>query len=379
MRIGMFKKNQSLALLFFTHVIFGSENLPVIRLAPPRIEQEYIDKHVTCIRPGRNGRFNLAAEIKDNTLLVHNYGASGAGWTLLFGLVQESINQLESMIEKNPIYQNQPVCVIGAGCMGLLTAILLQERGYNVRIVAEQIEDLTSHTAGGFFSGNSSLKNAKTVQEKNFVGNVWIESYNFYKSIAQGLHPLFSKDCARFIPYFVGKNTESYIEFYVGLGLMQPPLPVIIDFGTGTQREMKQYSTFFIDVLKMMERMHDLIDQKNIDIQQQFVASFDDVPESIIFNCSGLGSKELAGDDQVLPVQGHLIMLKNQPTLEYVIYEEFESVDQNGNVIEDYFYYIPKEQGLLGGTFIKHEGSLTSNHHEFARILDRAADYFGVK
>ena len=78
--------------------------------------------------------------IKNGKLIIHNYGQGGAGWTFLFGCVNESIRLFQ---QKNI---NNPVCIIGAGCYGMLTAINLKLLGYNVKIIAKDIlKDLSKN------------------------------------------------------------------------------------------------------------------------------------------------------------------------------------------------------------------------------------------
>ena len=49
-----------------------------------------------------------------------------------------------------------------------------------------------------------------------------------------------------------------------------------------------------------------------------------------------------------------------------------------GTPRDELIYYAPKESGILGITFLRGQDSLTANHHEFDRLLQRCKDFFGT-
>jgi hypothetical protein len=113
---------------------------------------------------------------------------------------------------------------------------------------------------------------------------------------------------------------------------------------------------------------------------QKEVHSFDDSNDSLIFNCAGMGAKKLTDDKRIIPVQGHLISLKNQPSLEnvqYMINVKVVMVNAQGKARDELIYYAPKEEGILGITFIRGQDSEDANQHEFDRLLERCRDFFG--
>ena len=63
------------------------------------------------------------------------------------------------------------------------------------------------------------------------------------------------------------------------------------------------------------------------------------LPERLVFNCTGLGSRDLFGDQALHPVRGQLAILLPQPEIRYAF------AGQAG-------YMFPRADGiLLGGTF----------------------------
>lgn len=373
----MFKKSLSLLSLLFSIYCFASSEIPVVHLTPPKIGPEFIAEDILCKRPMRNGCFKVAAEIQHEKLIIHNYGAGGSGWSLLFGLVRSSIEQFEKMVNQNPQFANQPVRIVGAGCMGLLTAVLLKLKGYNVEITAKDLTRLASHNAVGILGPIAHNINP---EEQDFFNTISVNAYKEWAMIAKGEHPLFN-DGGVHMPIFVGKTTDAGLEHYVQKGLIDQPQEVIVDFGNGKRYNMLKYITLFIDTKKMMGKLHTLIDKLEIKVTQAVVESFKEIKEAVVFNCSGLGARELAEDRDVVPVVGHLLMLKNQPPmkeLQYIIDTTVHSMNDLGQEIEEYIYYAPKGQGILGGTFIKGTEATRNLNHHFSRLTERSMNYFGT-
>lgn len=80
-------------------------------------------------------------------------------------------------------------------------------------------------------------------------------------------------------------------------------------------------------------------------------------------------------------MQGHLISLQNQldPTqLHYMINVKVVMTDEHGNKRDELIYFAPKEDGILGITFIRGPRALQPNPHEFDRLLERCQNFFGI-
>ncbi len=220
------------------------------------------------------------------------------------------------------------------------------------------------------------------------VNEVCIESCKIYTQIAQGTHPDFPTG-ARFLPAYFSGRDNSDLELFVAQGLINPAKDVIVDFNNGKRHPMVAYKCPFIDTPSMMQQLTNFLKQRNVTFRKQKVATIDDLSEPIVFNCTGLGSRELAQDDTVYPVQGHLIMLKNQrpENLQYMV----EFVAERNKITDDGFpiaracYLFPKrlvdaaedEVGIVGGTFIQHAQADTPHLEEFARVLTIVRNFFG--
>jgi D-amino-acid oxidase len=350
--------------------------LRTVHLTPPQLSPEHIAEKITCIRAHRERIFNTQTTLQDNKLICHNYGQGGAGWTFLFGCVNESIRQFEQKLQEHEHLQNQPITIIGAGCYGLLTAITLKRMGYAVRIVAKETEGLSSHKAAGFFFPRA--RKCSTEEEIAIFSTRGIESYRTYQQIIAGTHP-FIKAGPKLLPAYYGLDIDPGFAPYIAQNLVAAPEKVIIDFATGNQYQALEYHLVFIDAAQMMQELHRATRELRIPTIQQEIKKFTDIPESIIFNCAGLGARELTTDKRIVPVQGHLITLKDQPMeqLQYMINMKVAQQSPRGYLRDELIYFAPKCSGILGITFIRGEDSPTANQHEFDRLLERCKTYFG--
>jgi glycine/D-amino acid oxidase-like deaminating enzyme len=341
----------------------------VIKLTPPLLSDDHIDQKISCIRPHRERIFNISREHKDGKTIFHNYGHGGAGWTFLFGCVNESMRQFQAA----GIDKNKKICVVGAGCYGLLTAIELARAGYSVRIVAKETQNISSDKAAGFFFPRWR-KSSSALEITEFT-RLGLESYATYLDIIKGTHP-FMKTGAQLLPAYYHPEIDPGFAPYIKHGLMSLPQETTIDFSNGKQYSALQYTTVFIHTNQSMALLKELRHSLGIGLDLQEISSFDDVEESIIFNCAGFGAKTLVPDARMIPVQGHLITLRNQPieSLQYMINTRETGIYTRNNLI----YFAPKGQGVLGITFLRNQSDIHANTHEFERLLMRCRDFFGT-
>ena len=352
-------------------------NRKVIKLTPPIISIDHIKEKITCIRGHRERIFNVSSQIQDGKLILNNYGQGGAGWTFLFGCANESIRQFEENLENNNSYKNKPITIIGAGCYGLLTAITLSRMGYMVKIIAAATDDISSLKSAGFFFPRH--RKCSTEEEKNIFKKMGLESYVTYKNIISGNHD-FIKIGPKILPAYFAIDIDPGFGPYIEENLVDKPEKVIIDFGNSKTYDALEYKIIFINSSIIMQELYRNIKELNIEIIKKEVNNFNEIPEEIIFNCSGLGSKVLAQDKRIVPVQGHLITLKNQPIdqIQYMINFKVTQLNPAGKPRDELIYFAPKESGVLGVTFIRGQDSLTANPHEFDRLLQRCQDFFGI-
>ncbi len=297
------------------------------------------------------------------------------------------VGLLEQTLPGNALPGGTFVTIIGAGALGLYTAYELVQKGCVVTVVAASFDNLTSHNAGGLLAP-VSMDNAPELQP--VIDKIGIDAYLFYKAIAQRQPGFPFQKGAVIVPTYFRTREESGLEPYVGK-VMQPAKEVTLDFGTGITQDMMSYDDgIFIDTAIMMESLTTYLKQQGVTFIKQRVGSFEELADTYIFNCTGLCLSELYKDDQMVPVQGHLIMLtdQNPQDLQYMAltYGEY-FIDESGNTGKRSFYMFPKQLagtgvndvGVIGGTFIEGATPSTPNLAEFDRMIQGAKDFYGIK
>lgn len=357
-------------------------------MEPLKLDDAHLGKRVTCYRPMREGSPRMDIIKLNNKIIANNYGHGGAGWTLAPGSASYVVSLVEKEIKQNQYSKKEPITVIGAGAMGLFSTLALVEKGYkNITLVAENFEDLTSHKAGGLF-GVASMNN--DLEMTKLIDKIAIESAIFFKNIANQKNKNF-KEGVRIIPSYFENREDSELESYVGV-VIEPAKDVILDFGNGVTRKMVVYDdNIFMDTEKLMILIKDFLKDK-VKFVKKKVENFAEIKDKIIINCTGNGAKQLSGDDKMISVQGHLIMLKNQDlkNMNHMlsIKGKFgEHKTKAGADVKRSFYAFPKptvggnknDIGVIGGTFIENTDSSTPNEEEFDILIKRARDFYGIK
>ncbi|HEY0116369.1 MAG TPA: FAD-dependent oxidoreductase, partial [Allosphingosinicella sp.] len=90
------------------------------------------------------------------------------------------------------------------------------------------------------------------------------------------------------------------------------------------------------------------------------------LPEGLIFNCTGLGARDLFGDSDLRPARGQYAMLLPQPEIQYAF------TGRAGHMF-------PRPDGIyLGGTFELDEWSTEPRQAAIDRIIASHARLFGA-
>jgi hypothetical protein len=94
------------------------------------------------------------------------------------------------------------------------------------------------------------------------------------------------------------------------------------------------------------------------------LASVQKLPQSLVVNCTGLGSRALFADNELTPIRGQLTFLLPQPEVDYA-------------VLPDDLYMFPRTDGiLLGGTHERDNWSLEPDEATKHRILSQHQEIF---
>ncbi|HVX01075.1 MAG TPA: FAD-dependent oxidoreductase [Candidatus Babeliaceae bacterium] len=383
-------------LIIALFTVWCTENfaeLEIRSIRPPRLETSHLGKRILCHRPMRCGSPDMSVKfvtIKGANpqvkIVATNAGHGGSGWTLGPGCAAYVNNMLINYPESRDLNHDTPITIIGAGALGLFTAYDLVQRGYaNITVMAEKFDNLTSHNAGGLLAP-VSMDNDPEMQV--IINQIGIDAYKFYAEIAKSDGSSLFNGGAVIVPTYFLNREDSGLEPYVDI-VMKPAKDVVLDFGNGTMRQMVVYDDgIFIDTAKMMASLRSYLESRVVFIQQK-ITDFAQIADKYIINCTGLGSRELNHDAEFIPVQGHLIMLKDQDPadLQYMILVYFgEYIVADGQKVKRSFYIFPKKLagsdafdiGVIGGTFIEGATDETPNAQEFDILIQGARDFYGV-
>jgi hypothetical protein len=121
------------------------------RLVPLRVSVNELIDVKCCLRPFRPQGCRLDAEQFGDTLVVHNYGHGGSGWSLSWGSAEIAVGKAMSALPTE-------IAVIGCGVVGLTAAIQAQRAGAKVTIYAREMFPRTrSVRASGTWSPDARI------------------------------------------------------------------------------------------------------------------------------------------------------------------------------------------------------------------------------
>jgi D-amino-acid oxidase len=329
--------------------------LPRVRVSPDRIIGELVG-----LRPFRPGGFVLRPEAIDGKLVIHNYGHGGCGLGLSWGTSQLAV---EAALEA----ESRDAAVLGCGAVGLATGILLQRHGFRVTIYARDLPpNTTSNIAGGlwspyFIGDEDSLTPAFQEQFKAAARH----AHRHFRSLVGSPYGVRWADS-----YFTADRRDELPRFNDDLSNL---FPRVADFDPGghpfPRRHARRAGTMLIQTpryLRAIEQDFRTAGGRIVVCEFRNVKQVLELPESTIVNCTGLGSRELFGDTELIPAKGQMTILLPQPEI-----EDFLAIDGEA------LYMIPRDDGvLLGGSFERNVRDLSPNPGETRRIFQGHSAFF---
>jgi len=337
------------------------------RFAPVKVARERVIREVVGLRPYRPGGFVVEGQRFGSKFLVHNYGHGGGGVTLSWGTASLAVDLARDFL----IARRRPAtparfAVLGCGVSGLSTALLLQRRFQNgpgtVTIYAKDLPpDTTSNIAGAWWAPtsvyepqaatskfNEQFRQACRISNRSFqllvgaeYGVRWIDTFELSRQ---------ESSLTRELPggndlYFqleTHRDPENYFGF-----------PFVL-----------QYSTMLIEPsIYLSALLRDFYIAGGRVVVKEF-RSREEIArlrEAVIFNCTGLGSRALFGDEELTPVRGQLEVLLPQPEIDYCYLSSG--------------YMFPRRDGIiLGGTWDHDDWSLKPDPEQAADILQGHAE-----
>jgi D-amino-acid oxidase len=329
---------------------------PSLRLPPVRVSAHRVIRTVAGLRPFRPSGFVVRTQRLDDLPVVHNYGHGGGGITLAWGSSQLAADRVAELDVRH-------VAVLGAGILGLTSARILQDRGYRVTIHARDLPpDTTSNVGGGQWS-------PFTVHDNSQASSAYMDRF---EAAARRSH--------RYYQTLVGAGYGvRWVDNYsLRSGPSSPPTgrlsdlyPNRVELGPGEHPFPTPYvvrhSTMFIEPGVFLPAVTRDFHLRGGEIRvREFhdPAELRDLGVDAVVNCTGLGSRALFGDDELMPIKGQLVILLPQPEVDYLLL--------GGGA-----YMFPRSDGIvLGGSQERGEWSLEPTPEVVERILEQNREIF---
>uniref|UniRef100_A0A8D8R5Z8 D-aspartate oxidase n=1 Tax=Cacopsylla melanoneura TaxID=428564 RepID=A0A8D8R5Z8_9HEMI len=233
---------------------------------------------------------------------------------------------------------NYKVAILGAGVVGLSTAIEFQSRfpSCELTLIADKFTlDTTSDGAAGLFDPSPSFMGPdfETTRE-------WIKySYEYYKG-------LLGADCGvnEISGYVLTHCGEKYSENHY----LKPILPTYRRLSGEELADMSpgdwKFGSF-LTTLTIANRIYQpwcmqMFKSRGGKIIQRHISSFSDLGKefNFVFNCTGLGATALCDDIFVIPIRGQIIRIQD-PSIDKFYMSDYST------------YIVPNGYSItLGGT-----------------------------
>jgi hypothetical protein len=322
-------------------------------LAPVNVDAGRIIRTVAGLRPYRDGGFVVRRERLGDKALVHNYGHGGGGITLSWGSSRLAT-------DLGLPGHSGPVAVIGAGALGLTTARLVQEAGFPVTVYAMAMPPhTTSNIAGGQIETAYLYKeDAVTPEWRQQLMKAMDYSWRRWQIMVGDEYGV------RWLPTYEetelsGSNPMD--PYYPATKQLTPaehpfPLDTVVRFET----MYVETGHFLRQAMRDIQIAGGKFEVRSFATPQDILA----LPEKLVFNCTGLGSRDLFGDQDLHPLKGQLAILLPQPEVRYAL---------SGGP----GYMFPRPDGIiLGGTAERDNFDPDPDPATIARLIARHKRFF---
>ena len=351
-------------------------NLPPVLASWDRVIRTTIG-----LRPHRPSGFVLRADKLDAKTLIHNFGHGGSGMSLSWGTASMAADLALP-------HQDRRAAVLGSGVVGLTSARELQRRGFDVTIYAATVPpDTTSNMSLAGWTPTSGL-----VQQPNRTAQ-WDAQFREAALIAYRRLQLLAgpKYGISWILNYSPTDNEQAGRGGGGGGGGQGQTPLMPESITNPRivlqpgehpfptrfaierTEMRIEPSIYLDAL-----MDDVLLWGGKVAIRKFDTPADvaKLSENVIINCTGLGSKALFNDPELMPLKGQLTVLMPQAEISYST-----SGGARAPTTPDagFIHMMPRTDGIvLGGTSLRDDWSLEVNEKERQRIVDAHIELFGL-
>jgi len=281
----------------------------------PRVSMDSVVRVVVGHRPYRPAGFVVRSETLDRKTIVHNYGHGGGGLSLSWGSSALAVRETLGMTPGD-------VAVLGSGIMGLTSARLLQDAGWRVTIYSrDPARHTTSNVAAGewgpFSVHDPAVASPAFVSQLHWAARIAHHAYTNLVGTDYGIRwmEFYTLSETPFASEFSGSDEEARLYAYKGnLGPGEHPFPVPY---------VQHRVSMQIDpgvLLRSLTRDVLLAGGRFVVRDFAGVADVLALKEPLVFNCTGLGSRELFDDRELTAAKGQLVFLPADPAVDYMTF-----------------------------------------------------------
>jgi glycine/D-amino acid oxidase-like deaminating enzyme len=354
-----------------------------VRLPLVNVSWDRVIRTTIGLRPHRPSGFVLKAEKLDSKTLIHNFGHGGSGMSLSWGCASMATDLALP-------HGDRRAAVLGSGVVGLTSARELQRHGFEVTIYAATVPpDTTSNMSlAGFTPTSGLVEGERRTAEWDAQFRQAVEiSYRRLQLLAGPKYGI------SWIMNYSPTDTEpgsgpggggggggganaggrgplmpaSITNPRVVLGPGEHPFPTRFAI---ERTEMRIEPSIYLDAL-----MNDFLLWGGKLVIRKFETPRDvaALAENVIVNCTGLGSKALFNDPELMPLKGQLTVLMPQPEITYSTSGGAKPPAPGSGFI----HMMPRTDGIvLGGTSLRDDWTLTVDEPQRQRIVDTHIELF---
>jgi D-amino-acid oxidase len=294
-------------------------------LAPVRARIDRLFDITCCLRPFRAAGPRLDTEQVGETLVVHNYGHGGSGWSLSWG---SGTLAVQKAMANSP----REIAVVGCGALGLTSAILAQRAGAQVTIYARDLLPQTrSARATGSWTPDSRIaldsavapgfpalwEQMARISFKTYRGYLGLPGSPVEWSDRYSLSDISPEESAKYRPAdplgfaHYEDRIRDLDPHYELLPTGSTPFPTpYVRRGSAMVFNIADYGhTLMTDFLTAGGKL----------VRAEFHTPADlaALKEKVVINCPGYGARALWKDETIIPVRGQIGWLIPQPEVNY--------------------------------------------------------------
>jgi len=284
-----------------------------------------------CLRPFRAAGPRIEAERVQGKQVIHHYGHGGSGWSLSWGSAQQAVPLALATGARE-------IAVIGAGAIGLTSAITAQRMGARVTIYAkERFPHVRSAYATGTWTPSSRIAmvdgvrpdfgdwwegaaRASYAMHQSYLGVAgnpveWTDRYSLFD-----LPP--GQRVARTEPE--GPQRPEFLELESRTRDLTPRSEVLPaeqnPFAAPYVRRSSAMTFNVASYCRLLEMEFEAAGGRFVHADFAGVRDLREIRERTIINCTGYAARALFGDDSLVPVRGQIAWLLPQRDVQYGVY-----------------------------------------------------------